>query len=140
MDYLLENLTSLYEVSGWSYENLATKLKEGLPENEQFSKDQIRSYEQRLTTPKTKFKKVLANFLKVEVSDLLSRKLSDAEIEEAIRKKRDYLDYKDPESMVSEYKEKYLGALEEIRELQKQLLKKSKEENGDKPNHLKKAN
>lgn len=139
MDYLLENLTKLYEVSGWSYENLATKMKEGVPENEQFSKDQIRSYEQRLTTPKSHFKKVLSNFLKVSVEDLLGRVLSDREIEEAIKKKRNYLEYKDTESIVSDYKEKYLTALEEIRELQKQLLKKKNEENGDKPIRLKRA-
>lgn len=139
MDYLLENLSKLYDVSGWSYENLATKLKEGLPENEQFSKDQIRSYEQRLSTPKSHFKKVLANFLNVNVEDLFKRVLSEQEIENAIRKKRDYLEYKDSESIVSDYKEKYLTALEEIRELQKQLLKKNKVENGDKPNNLKRA-
>jgi len=41
--------------------------------------------------------------------------------------------------IISDYKEKYLTALEEIRELQKQLLEKEKEDKKAHPN-LKKAN
>lgn len=125
MEYLLKNLTNLYRLSGWSYENLAAKLKEGVPEKQQFSKDQIRSYEQRLTTPKSHFKNVLADFLRVDVKDIISRELTDKEIEESVQKKRSYLDRNDELAIISEPLVEYLTKeLEKKEEKINQLYKR----------------
>lgn len=85
MNYLLENLSLLYNTSGWSYDKLSTKLNEGLPPEQQFTRDQIRGYEQRLTkTPKSNFKNVLAKFFQMDPREVVDRKLTVEEIEERI--------------------------------------------------------
>lgn len=82
VNYLLDNLSLLYNTSGWSYDKLSTKLNEGLPPDQQFTRDQIRGYEQRLTkTPKSNFKNVLAKFLEIDPKELVERKLTVEEIE-----------------------------------------------------------
>lgn len=89
MNYLLDNLSLLYKTSGWTYSTLAAKLNEGLSQNQQFSSDQIRGWEQRLRPPKTSFKFVLAKFFGVDVKEIEEKRLSQSTVIERINKAND---------------------------------------------------
>jgi transcriptional regulator with XRE-family HTH domain len=109
MENFFKKLKETRELTSFTQQQMADKLG--------ISIKQYQNYEKKTIPPHERLQK-LNEILKYDFSKLL--------YEEKVPK--NYQTQEETVTMVSDYKEKYLTALEEIRELQKQLLGKNEKE------------